>query len=166
MTTPYGLSNGDGILTTSAGLLFEGAPNGVLSARNPVNGKVLWSWQTGTGIATTPVTYTVNGVQYVAILAGGNTSYNSVGDSLWAFKLHGTVPPAKAPAPIPARVPIGGPTIAGGTVGDTVVMGRTWDSHDQLAERGREPRQQGRDGSVDHDRASRDNGDVHESVRQ
>ena len=39
-----------------------------------VNGKVLWSWQTGTGIATTPVTYTANGVQYVAIFAGGNAS--------------------------------------------------------------------------------------------
>jgi PQQ-dependent dehydrogenase (methanol/ethanol family) len=128
VTTPYGLSNGDGILTTSAGLLFEGAPNGILSARNPVNGTVLWSWQTGTGIATTPVTYTANGVQYVAIFAGGNTSYNSSGDSLWAFKLDGTVRPAKAPAPIPARVSIGGATIAGHTVNDTVVMGRTWDT--------------------------------------
>jgi PQQ-dependent dehydrogenase (methanol/ethanol family) len=128
VTTPYGLSNGDGILTTSAGLLFEGAPNGILSARNPANGKVLWSWQTGTGIATTPVTYTVNGAQYVAIFAGGNASYNSFGDSLWAFKLNGKVPPAKAPAPIPDRVPIGGPTIAGQTVSDTVVMGRTWDA--------------------------------------
>jgi outer membrane protein assembly factor BamB len=128
VSTPYGLSNGDGILTTADGLLFEGAPNGVLSARNPANGKLLWSWQTGTGIATTPVTYTVGGVQYVAILAGGNSSYNSAGDSLWALKLHGTVPPAAAPAPIPNRVSIGGPTIAGGTVGDTVVMGRTWNS--------------------------------------
>ncbi len=128
VTTPYGLSNGDGILTTSPGLLFEGAPNGILSARNPVNGTVLWSWQTGTGIATTPVTYTANGVQYVAIFAGGNISYNSHGDSLWAFKLHGTVPPAKAPAPIPTRVSIGGATIAGDTVNDTVVMGRTWDT--------------------------------------
>jgi PQQ-dependent dehydrogenase (methanol/ethanol family) len=128
VTTPFGLSNGDGILTTSTGLLFEGAPNGILSARNPANGKVLWSWQTGTGIETTPVTYTVNGVQYVAILAGGNASYGSVGDGLWAFKLHGTVPPGKALAPIPARVPIGGVAIAGDTVANTVVMGRTWDA--------------------------------------
>jgi PQQ-dependent dehydrogenase (methanol/ethanol family) len=129
VTTPYGLSDGDGVLTTSAGLLFEGAPNGVLSARNPANGKVLWSWQTGTGIATTPVTYTVNGAQYVAIMAGGNDIYNSFGDSLWAFKLHGTVPPAKAPAAIPTRLPIDGvTTVAGDTVGDTVVMGRTWDA--------------------------------------
>ncbi len=128
VTTPYGLSNGDGVLTTSAGLLFEGAPNGILSARNPVNGKVLWSWQTGTGIATTPVTYTVNGVQYLAIFAGGNTSYHSFGDSLWAVKLNGKMPPAKAPAPIPARVAIGGSTIAGQTTGNTVIMGRTWDT--------------------------------------
>ncbi len=128
VTTPYGLSNGDGILTTSGGLLFEGAPNGIFSARNPANGKVLWSWQTGTGIADTPVTYTVNGVQYVVVLAGGNSSYNSTGDSLWAVKLHGTVPPAKAPAPIPDRVSIGGTAIAGGTVADTVIMGRTWDT--------------------------------------
>jgi PQQ-dependent dehydrogenase (methanol/ethanol family) len=128
VTAPYGLSNGDGILTTSDGLLFEGAPNGLLSARNAVNGKALWSWQTGTGIATTPVTYSVDGVQYVAILAGGNVTYNSVGDSLWAFRLHGTVPPAKATAAVPTRVAIGGPTIAGDTVGDTVVMGRTWDA--------------------------------------
>ena len=129
VTTPYGLSNGDGVLTTSAGLLFEGAPDGILSARNAVNGKVLWGWQTGAGIETTPVTYTANGVQYVAIFAGGNASYNSSsGDSLWAFKLHGTVSPAKAPAQIPARVPVGGVTIAGHTVSNTVVMGRTWDT--------------------------------------
>ena len=127
VTTPYGLSDGDGILTTPAGLLFEGAPNGIFSARNPVNGKLLWSWQTGSGIATTPVTYTANGGQYVAIFAGGNTSYNSGGDSLWAFKLNGTVPPAKAPAALPARVAIGGETLPGDTVNDTVVMGRTWD---------------------------------------
>ena len=129
VTTPYGLSNGDGVLTTSTGLLFEGAPGGIVSARNAVNGKVLWSWQTGTGIAATPVTYTANGVQYVAIFAGGNAGYDSsFGDSLWAFKLDGTVKPAKAPAQIPARVPVGGVTIAGDTVGDTVVMGRTWDT--------------------------------------
>jgi glucose dehydrogenase/plastocyanin len=129
VTTPYGLSNGDGVLTTSAGLLFEGAPDGIISARNAVNGKLLWTWQTGAGIENTPVTYTVNGAQYVAIFAGGNTAYNSsFGDSLWAFKLNGTVPPAKAPAQIPPRVPVGGATIAGSTVSDTVVMGRTWDT--------------------------------------
>ena len=40
----------------------------------------------------------------------------------------GRSPPAKAPAPIPDRVPIGGTAVAGDTVGDTVIMGRTWDT--------------------------------------
>jgi PQQ-dependent dehydrogenase (methanol/ethanol family) len=127
--TPYGLSNGDGILTTSSGLLFEGAPNGIFSARDAVRGKSLWTWQTGAGIATTPVTYTVNGVQYLAVFAGGNGAFNSsFGDNLWAFKLNGTVPQASPPAQIPARVPVNGVTVAGATVGDTVVLGRTWNS--------------------------------------
>jgi PQQ-dependent dehydrogenase (methanol/ethanol family) len=129
VTTPYGLSNGDGVLTTPTGLLFEGAPDGIISARDAINGKVLWTWQTGAGIENTPVTYTVNGVQYVTIFAGGNTAYNSsFGDSLWAFKLNGTVPQAQPPAPIPARVPVSGVTVAGDTAGNTVVMGRTWDT--------------------------------------
>ena len=128
-TTPFGLSNGDGIITTSSGLLFEGSPGGIFSARNAASGKQLWSWQTGTGIETTPITYTVNGVQYVAILAGGNGAYNSsFGDSLLAFKLGGKLPQGTAPAPIPARVPINGVTVAGQTVSNTVVLGRTWDT--------------------------------------
>jgi plastocyanin len=64
----------------------------------------------------------------VAILAGGNSSYNSRGDSLWAVRLHGTVPPAKAMAPIPDRLPIGNAPVAGSAVADTVVMGRTWNT--------------------------------------
>jgi PQQ-dependent dehydrogenase (methanol/ethanol family) len=125
LPTPDLLSDGDGILTTSSGLLFEGSPSGVFSARNATNGAVLLNWQTGAGISTTPITYTVNGVQYVAIFASGNSSSN---DSLWALKLGGTVPQASPPPPIPARLPVNGVTVAGSTVSDTVVMGRTWDT--------------------------------------
>ncbi len=128
-TTPFGLSNGDGVLTTSSGLLFEGAPNGTFSARSASSGKPLWTWQTGAGIATTPITYLVNGVQYVAILAGGNGAFNSsFGDSLWAFRLGGKLGQASAPATIPARVPVTGATVAGSSVSDTVTLGRTWDA--------------------------------------
>jgi glucose dehydrogenase len=71
MPTAYGLSNGDGILTTASGLLFEGSPDGTLVARDVRDGDILWSWQTGAGVATTPVTYRVGGQQYVAVFAGG-----------------------------------------------------------------------------------------------
>ena len=55
---------------------------------------------------TAPITYSINGEQYVAVFAGGNSvPYASQpGDNLWAFKLGGTVPPAATPpAPAPAR---------------------------------------------------------------
>jgi PQQ-dependent dehydrogenase (methanol/ethanol family) len=124
-----GLSNGDGVLTTSTGLLFEGSPDGTFSARNAATGKTLWTWQTGAGIATTPVTYLVKGIQYVAILAGDNAAASSPsGDSLWAFRLGGKLAQASAPPAIPARIPVVGATIAGSTVSDTVLLGRTWDA--------------------------------------
>jgi PQQ-dependent dehydrogenase (methanol/ethanol family) len=126
---PFGLTNGDGVLTTSTGLLFEGSPQGTFSARDAATGRTLWTWQTGAGIETTPVTYLVNGVQYVALLAGGNTAYTSTdGDSLWAFRLGGKLGPASAGPPVPSRAPVIGATVAGGTVADTVVLGRTWDT--------------------------------------
>ena len=128
-TVPFGLTNGDGVLTTSTGLLFEGSPQGTFWARRATTGRILWRWQTGAGIETTPVTYRVHGVQYVAILAGGNTAFTSTfGDSLWAFRLGGKLGPATAGPSIPSRVPVNGVTIAGSAVANTVVLGRDWDT--------------------------------------
>ncbi len=70
LPTRFPQSDGDGILTTASGLLFEGSPDGYLDARSVSNGKVIWSWQTGGEIKTTPITYSVHGVQYVAVFAG------------------------------------------------------------------------------------------------
>jgi PQQ-dependent dehydrogenase (methanol/ethanol family) len=128
--TNYAESDGDGITTTAGGLAFEGSPDGLLVARNATTGQVLWNWQTGTGIATTPVTYQVGGVQYVLVFAGGdpNPYRSKLGDSLWAFKLGGTLKPAAKPKAIPARTPVLGPQVAGSAVANTVVLGRTWDT--------------------------------------
>jgi PQQ-dependent dehydrogenase (methanol/ethanol family) len=118
------MAKGDGVLTTSTGLLFEGSPSGVLSARSASTGRLLWTWRTGVSIATTPITYAVHGTQYVAIIGGDG----SAPDSLWALRLGGTVPQA-APLPqIPGRVPVPGVTVAGSAVADQVVLGRTWDT--------------------------------------
>jgi PQQ-dependent dehydrogenase (methanol/ethanol family) len=128
-TSAVGLSNGDGVLTTSSGLLFVGSPDGTLTARAASSGKQLWSWQTGAGIATTPVTYLVNGVQYVAIMAGGNGAFNSsFGDGLWAFRIGGKLGQASPPAALPGREPVTGATVAGSAVSDTVTLGQTWDA--------------------------------------
>jgi glucose dehydrogenase len=74
------------------------------------NGAELWSFQTGAGADAPAITYEVGGEQYVAILAGGNTFQMSAhGDSLWAFKLGGKLPPAPAPEPPPTTQPGRGP---------------------------------------------------------
>jgi quinohemoprotein ethanol dehydrogenase len=94
----YPCGSGSGLLSTAAGLLFHGESDGNLSVYDIANGDVLWRFQTGAGADAPVTTYEIAGEQYVAILAGGNSFLQSTsGDSLWAFKLGGTVPPALPP---------------------------------------------------------------------
>ena len=109
----FPISSGSGLLSTASGLMFHGEPDGNMGAYDVKNGDLLWSFQTGAGADAPAVTYEVNGEQYVAILAGGNSLMLSPrGDNLWAFKLGGTVPPLPAPAEPPTIQPI--PTGRGG----------------------------------------------------
>ena len=103
---PWPLGAGSGFLSTASGLLFHGEPDRRFVAYDTRNGSELWSFQTGAGADAPAITYEVGGQQYLAILAGGNAySRSPRGDSLWAFKLGGSLPPAPAPPPPPGRVP-------------------------------------------------------------
>ena len=63
-----------GILTTQGGLVFVGRNNGQLQAYSDTSGKLLWSSpKVNQSIAAPAMTYTVNGKQYVAVYAGGNS---------------------------------------------------------------------------------------------
>ncbi|MCC7009628.1 MAG: PQQ-binding-like beta-propeller repeat protein [Acidobacteria bacterium] len=104
--TTYPISNGSGLLSTATGLLFHGEPDGRMGAYDIRTGDVLWQFQTGAGADAPAVTYEVDGEQYVAIVAGGNSFMSSPrGDSLWAFKLGGTVPEDAAPPAPPVVTP-------------------------------------------------------------
>jgi alcohol dehydrogenase (cytochrome c) len=59
-----------GVLTTGGDLAFAGTPEGDFKAYDIKTGEELWSYQTGSGIVGSPITYTVNGKQYVAIPSG------------------------------------------------------------------------------------------------
>lgn len=59
-----------GILTTTTGLLFTGTKEGNFYALDAADGKPLWHFQTGGEIASGPVTFMVDGKQYVAVAAG------------------------------------------------------------------------------------------------
>ena len=61
-----------GILTTDTDLLFAGGRDGHFVALDARNGNVLWNATLGGGIFAGPMTYSVNGKQYVAISAGSS----------------------------------------------------------------------------------------------
>jgi alcohol dehydrogenase (cytochrome c) len=58
------------ILTTAGDLVFVGEPSGAFRALHARTGEVLWTYQTGNGIHSNPVTYRVRGKQYVAVPTG------------------------------------------------------------------------------------------------
>jgi PQQ-dependent dehydrogenase (methanol/ethanol family) len=59
-----------GAMSTAGGLVFYGNPAGDLKAVDASNGKVLWKFDVGTGILQSPITYSVGGKQYIAVVAG------------------------------------------------------------------------------------------------
>jgi len=70
-----------GVLTTGGGLVFAGTPEGEFKAYDQDTGKELWSYQTGSGIVGSPVSYSVDGKQYVAVPSGfgGWTGWATIG---------------------------------------------------------------------------------------
>ncbi|HEX4771251.1 MAG TPA: acido-empty-quinoprotein group A [Bryobacteraceae bacterium] len=67
-----------GILNTRGKLLFSGDPSGNLIAWNPANGQQLWHFKLPATVSNGPMTYELDGRQYVVVGAG---------DSLYAFAL-------------------------------------------------------------------------------
>jgi len=63
-----------GILTTAGGLLFANNPNGELIALDAMTGRVLWSFQTGLTIEAAPMTFAIDGKQYLAVVSNGSKS--------------------------------------------------------------------------------------------
>lgn len=76
-----------GALVTAGGLVFAGRLSGRLTAWDAFTGERLWSADTGAGCASGPVTYRVDGRQYVAIAAGGHFLGGATGDVVVVFGL-------------------------------------------------------------------------------
>jgi len=80
-----------GTLATAGGLVFSGEEDGHLDAHDAATGALLWRFQCGAGISGPPVTYAIDGRQYVAVAAGGasftKASGFGTGDALVVFSL-------------------------------------------------------------------------------
>jgi quinohemoprotein ethanol dehydrogenase len=107
-----------GVLATASGLVFQGSTGKTLVAYDASTGKKLWETDTQTVPVAAPITYSIDGVQYLALNAGwggglAHVQANSFKDlkvspaRLLVYKLGGTasLPPMKpdenAPPPAP-----------------------------------------------------------------
>jgi PQQ-dependent dehydrogenase (methanol/ethanol family) len=61
----------DGVMATAGGVLFAASQEGNLLALDATNGKELWRFETGGNMAASPMSFAVDGRQYVAIAAAG-----------------------------------------------------------------------------------------------
>jgi len=77
-----------GVLATAGDVVFNGEGNGWFKAFDARTGKELWKFNVGAGANSPAVSYMVNGKQYVAVSAGGNTQLDfKRGNSLFVFAL-------------------------------------------------------------------------------
>ncbi|GAB4006037.1 hypothetical protein GCM10028808_07170 [Spirosoma migulaei] len=85
---PTGTENHGGPIVTAGGLLFIAATyDEKLRAFDKKTGKVVWEYKLPTGGFATPITYMVNGKQYIVIAAGGTRYGLKPGGSYVAFAL-------------------------------------------------------------------------------
>jgi alcohol dehydrogenase (cytochrome c) len=80
-----------GAVVTAGGIVFTGTKDRQFLAFDAKSGKQLWSYQANGGVNGPPISYAVNGQQYVAVPAGGNYQINAPrSDELLAFALPST----------------------------------------------------------------------------
>lgn len=102
-----------GVLTTAGDLVVQGTGTGFLKVMRASDGKELWSQWLQAGVLAAPMTYSVRGKQYLAVLAGCGGVYGSACrmvdkdgrrpnlDRLLVFALDGKVQLPAAPAAQP-----------------------------------------------------------------
>ncbi|MCB9725248.1 MAG: PQQ-dependent dehydrogenase, methanol/ethanol family [Spirochaetaceae bacterium] len=115
-SVPHVTGFNGGTLSTAGGLVFQGSADGRFVAYRATDGEKLWESPVGTGVMAGPVSYEVDGEQYVAVAAGWGASFAWSGGQLalaagvrgggrvLAFKLDakGEVPAGRAPlGPVP-----------------------------------------------------------------
>ena len=77
-----------GTLSTKGGLVFVGEGNGNFNAIDAASGTLLWQTYIDAGVNAPPITYFIDGEQYIAIVAGGNKIMGfSQGDYINVYKL-------------------------------------------------------------------------------
>jgi quinohemoprotein ethanol dehydrogenase len=75
-TAEYGNYWNGGTLATAGNLVFQGTAAGDFIAYNATTGERLWSSWATTGIVAPPITYSIDGKQYVSVMAGWGGAFS------------------------------------------------------------------------------------------
>ena len=82
-----------GTMTTATGLVFAGDIKGMFRAMDAKTGKELWKFNTGSGISAAPISYTLDGKQYIAVTSGRTQSmpafFGKIGEKMVAASPEG-----------------------------------------------------------------------------
>ncbi len=82
-----------GTMTTTTGLVFAGDIKGTFRAMDAKSGKELWKFNAGSGISAAPISYTLDGKQYVAVVSGRTQSmpafFGKIGEKMIAASPEG-----------------------------------------------------------------------------
>lgn len=65
------------MLSTGGGLTFNGSLDRYFNAYDEMTGKVLWRTRLNAPPSSSPITYSVGGKQYVAVVSGGGSAYDA-----------------------------------------------------------------------------------------
>ena len=77
-SVPYPTDANGGVLATGGNLVFQGTIDGHLNAYAATNGKKIWNYDTGAPIMAAPISYEVNGEQYITVLTGLGTGHTQM----------------------------------------------------------------------------------------
>ena len=81
------------MLSTGGGLVFHGDLKGWFKALDAKTGKTLWKFNAGSGITAAPMTYTLDGKQYIAVVSGRTLSipafFGALGEKMVAASPEG-----------------------------------------------------------------------------
>lgn len=122
-----------GVLSTAGGLVFQGTDTGYLRAYNQDTGEQVLNLFVGSSIIAAPVTYTIDGEQYLAVQTGwggggwfaphSTSAVIKYGNRnrLLAFKLNSGA--VSIPAEVSAIAPIAEPPVANTAAAEVVAQG-------------------------------------------
>jgi quinohemoprotein ethanol dehydrogenase len=79
---PTGRLVGGGLVATAGNLVFQGQMDSRFSAYDAKTGRRLWMFDAGASLLSPPITYTVNGKQYVTVITGSGSSLVLLGGPL------------------------------------------------------------------------------------